>query len=95
MSHELSLEDRVTVLEDEVERLKTKQQPGRKKVPMLAPHQPGVCGLDPDCDSAECEQFSVYRYQQGCRGTACVGRNREYYAENRAAKAAQISTNGH
>lgn len=55
---------------------------GRKAKPVLH-REPGVCGLDPTCDSATCEAANVYRYQQGCLGTACVERNREYYAEYR------------
>lgn len=55
---------------------------GRKAKPVLQ-REPGVCGLDPSCDSATCDAANVYRYQQGCLGTACVEKNREYYAEYR------------
>lgn len=96
MSHELSsiqIEERITDLEERVESLEKQKRPGRKASPMLAPNQPGVCALDPECDSALCEQKSVFRYQQGCRGTACVDKNRSYYAEYRKSRR-EASSNG-
>jgi hypothetical protein len=71
-----------------------KERPGRRMRPLLA-SDPGVCGLDPENSSDTCEGASIYRYQQGCRGDACVKVNREYYAEyrrkNRAASASEVS----
>ena len=75
--------ERVEALEAEVEVLLKAPRPGRKATPMVAPDQPGVCGLDPDCDSSKCEKTSVYRYQQGCRGNNCVDIYREYYQNYR------------
>lgn len=38
--------------------------------------------------SEECEDASIYRYQKGCKGTACVRINSEYYTKYRRQKAA-------
>jgi hypothetical protein len=82
MSEIAALQEQIHDLYVRVEKLEN-ERPGRKATPMVAPDQPGVCGLDPECNSAECESASVYRYQQGCRGTACVQANSEYYAAYR------------
>lgn len=73
------LRERVTGLEAEVEGLRQK----RRGLPILRPHEPGVCGVDPDSDSAECPHAGVYRHQKGCRGTACVEKTTAYYAIRR------------
>lgn len=64
-----------------------KERPGRKMKPNVE-SKPGVCGINPDCNSAECEDASIYRYQQGCQGTKCVKINRDYYADYRAKRKA-------
>ena len=72
-----SLEKRIAFLE--------KERPGRKMRPNVT-SQPGVCGLDPSCDSKECESASIYRYQQGCQGDTCVKINRDYYTNYKKKK---------
>lgn len=76
-----SLIDRVTSLEQRMAVVES-ERPGRKAKPLLRT-EVGVCGLDPDRDSSTCDEATVYRYQQGCKGTACVMANREYYARYR------------
>lgn len=78
----VSIEDRITALEKRVEFLE-KERPGRRMKPNVV-SQAGVCGIDPGQDSATCANASIYRYQQGCRGTACVTIHRDYYTEYRA-----------
>lgn len=77
-----SLEDRVANLEVAVAHL-LKERPGRKPVPILV-SAPGVCGLDPDRDSALCPNASLYRRQKGCLGDACRTKSASYYQEYRA-----------
>lgn len=90
-------EDRIVLLEQKVERLEQqvefleKKRPGRRLQPIVVTES-GVCGLDPSCDSKTCKKSSIYRYQQGCLGDACVTANREYYAEYRARKKTPSST---
>jgi hypothetical protein len=62
------------------------QKPGRKAKLMVQTNSPGVCGLDPDRDDTTCPDAGVYRYQQGCKGTACVAANTAYYANRRRQK---------
>ena len=83
--HMNGVEERMAALSLRISDLEvrmSKGSPGRKSKPLLQ-REPGVCGLDPSCDSAQCDAANVYRYQQGCLGTACVEKNREYYAEYR------------
>jgi hypothetical protein len=75
------LRDDITALKRRVETLES-ERPGRKAKPMII-RDVGICGLDPDIDSADCPDASVYRYQQGCRGTGCVSANRQYYSDYR------------
>lgn len=81
---EVSLEARVAALEEKVEFL-SKSRPGRRFKPNVVT-QEGVCGINPECDSTACTDATIYRYQQGCRGAACVKINREYYSQYRAAR---------
>lgn len=78
------LERRISDLEARVHILET-TKPGRRGVPVQV-SEPGVCGLDPDCDSSKCEKASVYRWQKGCRGTACENEYRSYYSAYRKKK---------
>jgi hypothetical protein len=87
LQQELSdLHGKYTALEAQVEFL-MKERPGRKMKPNVVSKQ-GVCGINPDCNSAECPDASIYRYQQGCQGELCVKINRDYYAEYRAKRKA-------
>lgn len=93
--HVFDLLDVVNDLRERVEALESTKV-GRKKKALLRPHEVGVCALNedpesevnsPPCfDSATCPDSSIYRYQQGCRGTACVEKNHDYYVEYRAKK---------
>ena len=90
---------RLRELTDHIERLRTEADAinirltaleakrGRKAKPLTV-REAGVCGLDPERNSAICPSASIYRYQQGCLGTACVEKNRAYYADRRAKKRA-------
>ena len=72
------------MLETEVALLR-KAKPGRKpRIIESELRKPGVCAITPEMDSAECPDANVYRHQQGCRGTACVQVNTNYYEEYRA-----------
>lgn len=81
----------ITVLEQRIEELESRltqlesRRPGRPAMPIQVSEE-GVCGLNPECDSTECENASIYRFQKGCRGWACTRINREYYATYRAQK---------
>ena len=94
MSENLTVEERLLILESKVAFLESRR-PGRKKVPVIASEQ-GVCGVDPTCDSEYCEVASLYRHQQGCRGKACTREygayyesyRKEYKEKKQAAKAA-------
>jgi len=61
------------------------QRPGRKAKPVIVSEE-GVCGIDPDRNSAVCKDASLWRRQKGCQGTACVRVASEYYGERRKAK---------
>jgi hypothetical protein len=80
----VTIEQRIAALEQRVAFLE-KERPGRKMRPNLS-SQVGVCGIDPEQDSKKCPNASIYRYQQGCQGDACVKINREYYTAYRAKK---------
>lgn len=80
----VELEQRVTALEEQVELL-LKGRPGRQLRPIVC-SQEGVCGIDPDRDSASCEDASLWRKSKGCKGTACQAISSEYYRNYRAAK---------
>lgn len=69
---------RVSDLEKRVDALEN-AKPGRRGVPITVSEK-GVCGIDPTCDSATCEKASVYRWQKGCRGTACEKEYKGYYS---------------
>ncbi len=77
------VERRLSDLETEVSLLK-RNKPGRRAKTLSNLKQPGVCAIDSDIDSATCPDANVYRHQQGCRGTACVRVNAEYYDDYRA-----------
>lgn len=74
------LEGRIEDLEVQVNELLTlvKVRTRPAKVSLV-----NVCALDETRDSAACEDATVYRYQQGCRGVACVREYRDYYARYR------------
>jgi len=84
MNVPVTVEERIEALEQRVSFLE-KERPGRRMKPNVT-SQTGVCGVNPDCDSAKCTDASIYRYQQGCQGVSCVQINREYYADYRAKK---------
>jgi hypothetical protein len=73
--------DRIVSLEKRVEALE-KERSGRKPKPVIAVER-GVCGIDPDRDSATCPDASLYRRNQGCLGTACLAKASKYYSERR------------
>lgn len=81
------LEARLAALETRVKALED-NRPGRKGRPILI-SQDGVCALVPGRDSSICEEASLYRRQQGCKGTACIRKASEYYAEYRRDRAAE------
>lgn len=78
----VELEQRVVALEEQVELL-LKGRPGRQLRPIVC-SQEGVCGIDPDRDSATCEDASLWRRSKGCKGEACMGISSEYYRNYRA-----------
>ena len=61
-----------------------RERPGRKALPIVVSEQ-GVCGVDPESDSAVCPHASLYRRQKGCLGDHCVAISDEYYANRRKA----------
>lgn len=73
---------KVETLEARMDEIKRPGPPAKK----LLSTEVGVCGLDPDCDSAMCTEGNLYRHQQGCRGTKCVAENQAYYRAYRAEK---------
>lgn len=75
-----ALEKRVDLLEEKLEALQTKPKKSRQ----ILVHKAGICGRDPEIDSAHCEKASLYSYQSGCLGLACSSKNREYYREYRS-----------
>lgn len=58
-------------------------RPGRKRRPIVVSRQ-GVCGVDPDSDSAVCPYASIYRRRIGCLGDGCVNFTKSYYHTRRA-----------
>lgn len=82
----IPLHERVAALEERVLKLEGERS-GRKALPIVTSEE-GVCGIDPDCDSSKCELSSIYRHQQGCRGTACVEKTSQYYKDYRSKQAA-------
>lgn len=89
----VTIEERLGALEQRVEFLE-KERPGRRMRPNVT-SKPGVCGLNPDGDSAACQDASIYRYQQGCLGDRCVKINRDYYTEYREKKRTQKKSESH
>ena len=63
------------------------ERPGRKAKPLIALRQDGVCAVSPDINSAGCPDASIFRYQQGCHGTACKLKQHAAYERRRDAKA--------
>ena len=80
----MSVETRLASLEARVESLEA-HRPGRKALPIVI-SQEGVCGVDPESDSASCPHASLWRRQKGCQGTSCVNVAAEYYADYRSRK---------
>ena len=62
-------------------------RPGRKAKPLIALRQDGVCAVSPEIDSAGCPDSSIFRYQQGCHGTACKQKQHAAYERRKVAKA--------
>jgi hypothetical protein len=81
MPEQVTNEERLASLESRVDFLE-KQRPGRRMKPNVTSKE-GVCGLDPERDSATCPEASIYRYQKGCQGKRCVEINKAYYAAYR------------
>lgn len=79
-----NIETRLASLEARVESLES-ERPGRKALPILVSAE-GVCGVDPESDSASCPHASLWRRQKGCKGTSCVQTATEYYADYRNRK---------
>ncbi len=82
---EKDLAQRVTALEQRVQTLES-NRPGRKAKPMLVLKQKGVCSLDPTRDSATCPDSSIFRYQSGCHGTACLAEQQAAYERRKNKK---------
>ena len=57
-------------------------RPGRKGLSIIV-KQEGVCGVDPERDSATCPNASLWRRQKGCLGTACVEQANAYWKGRR------------
>ena len=76
------LAERVSMLEEQVNLL-LKARPGRQLRPVVV-FEDGVCGVDPDRDSSDCPDASLWRRSKGCRGTDCVIISSEYYKNYRA-----------
>jgi hypothetical protein len=81
-----AIEARLASLEARVESLEG-SRPGRKRLPIVVKAE-GICGVDPERDAGSCEDASLYRHQQGCKGTACKRIASEYWAQYRARKRA-------
>jgi hypothetical protein len=62
-------------------------RPGRKAKPLVALRQDGVCAVSPDIDSSQCDDSSIFRYQQGCHGNACKAKQHAAYERRKQAKA--------
>lgn len=73
------LREAVVVLTERLDAVRVIKQ--RRPQPVGEP-----CNLDNDPET--CAKASVYHYQKGCKGQACLDKNSAYYAENRDAKAA-------
>jgi len=82
MSANGNLAARVARLEAKVELLES-ERPGRKPKPIVVSVD-GVCGIDPERDSATCPDATLYRYQHGCKGTRCKKKNTDYYRTRRS-----------
>jgi hypothetical protein len=80
-----SLTYKVEALNKRVESLEA-SRPGRKAKPLIALRQDGVCAVSPDIDSSECPNASIFRYQQGCHGTACKARQHNAYERRKQGK---------
>jgi len=83
-----TLEQRVKALEDQVKTLNL-ERPGRKAKPMLVLRQKGVCAIDPERNSATCPDSSIFRYQNGCHGTACMQEQQNAYQRRKDKKEAE------
>lgn len=73
----MNLQARVKALEERVAALEG-ERPGRKALPIVA-FEPGVCGVEPDRNSAVCPDASLYRRRKGCQGLACMQKAADYY----------------
>lgn len=80
-----ALEQQTTAL---VQRVNTLEgaRPGRKAKPMVSLRVKGVCAIDPTRDSATCPDHSIFRYQKGCHGTACLKEQQDAYERRKTRK---------
>jgi hypothetical protein len=78
------LEARVARLETEVADLQSERS-GRRAKPIVASID-GVCGVDPSRDSSACPDASLYRRQQGCKGSGCKAEASRYWSNYRRGK---------
>jgi hypothetical protein len=85
--HRRSLEEQVEYLMLQVglltarlNQMENKRKGGRPSKKLLVKAE-GVCGLDPERDSASCPDASLYRRRQGCGGEACRRISADYYKD--------------
>jgi hypothetical protein len=68
----LDLNERIDKLEDDVKN-------GTRKPKVDG--EPGICAVTGDPVGQECSSSTVYRYQRGCKGAACLELGRQYYRD--------------
>lgn len=68
----LDLKERIDKLEDAVKN-------GTRKPKVDG--EPGICAVTGDPVGQECSSSTVYRYQRGCKGAACLELGRQYYRD--------------
>lgn len=78
------LDQRVSTLEEQVNFL-LKSRPGRQLKPVVR-SEVGVCGIDPDRDSIDCPDSSLWRRSKGCKGYSCLQISSQYYKDYRKKK---------
>ena len=85
--HRRTLEERVDwltfqvgMLTARISNMETARKGGRPRKELKVKAD-GVCGLNPEIDSSQCEQASLYRRRQGCLGINCVQASADYYKE--------------
>lgn len=78
------LDQRVTALEEQVTFL-LKSRPGRQLKPIVV-SEAGICGIDPERDSHNCPDSSLWRRSKGCKGYSCLQISSQYYKDYRKKK---------